>query len=87
MAYYALKVAPRNVTSYGIGTSPAFNFNPEFNGDFVTRSSFNISGNKLTAGKVSIVVPFAVEGEYEFEITRRGDHENYQGDDRYIEKC
>ena len=87
VAYYALKVAPRNVTSYGIGTSPAFNFNPEFNGDFVTRSSFNISGNKLTAGKVSIVVPFAVEGEYEFEITRSGDHENYQGDDRYIEKC
>ena len=87
VAYYALKVAPRNVSSYGIGTAPAFDFNIDYSGDFVTRSSFNISGNKLTAGKVSIVVPFAVEGEYEFEIIRSGDHENYKGDDRFVESC
>ena len=87
VVYYALKVAPRNVTSYGVGTSPAFGFDIDYSGDFVTRSSFNISGNELTAGRVSLVVPFAVEGEYEFEITRSGDHENYTGDDRYIEDC
>ena len=87
IVYYALKVAPSNTSSYGIGTSPAFNYNPEFNGDFVTRSSFNISGNELTAGKVSLVVPFAEEGTYEFKVTRSGDHENYTGDDRFVERC
>ena len=50
-------------------------------------AAFNISGNELTAGRCFLVVPFAVEGEYEFEITRSGDHENYTGDDRYIENC
>jgi hypothetical protein len=84
--YYALKVAPSNVSSYG-GTSPAFDFDIDYTGDIVTRSSFNISGNKLTPGRVSLVIPFAVEGEYELIIKRVGDHENYNGDDRYIEKC
>ena len=84
--YYALKVAPKDVSSYG-STAPAFDFDIDYSGEIVTRSSFNVSGNKLTAGKVSIVVPFSVEGEYEFKITRVGDHENYDGDDRYIEKC
>ena len=87
VVYYALKVAPRNASSYGIGTAPAFSFDIDYNGDFVTRSNFNISGNELTPGRVSIVVPFAVEGEYEFSITRSGDHENYNGDDRFIENC
>ena len=84
--YYALKVAPSNVSTYA-STAPAFDFDIDYSGDLVTRSSFNISGNELTAGKVSIVIPFAVEGEYELRITRVGDHENYDGDDRYIEKC
>ena len=87
VVYYALKVAPRNVTTYAIGTAPAFGYDIDFSGDYVSRSSFNISGNELTAGKVSIVVPFAEEGQYDFEIIRSGDHENYTGDDRYIENC
>lgn len=85
-AYYALKVAPGNVSSYA-STAPAFDFDVDYSGEIVTRSSFNVSGNKLTAGKVSIVIPFSVEGEYELKITRIGDHENYDGDDRYVEKC
>ena len=85
--YYALKLAPSSISSYGIGTAPAFDFNVDIGGDYVTRSTFNVSGNKLTAGKVSLVIPFAVEGQYDIQISRVGDHENYEGDDRFIESC
>ena len=91
-SYYALKVVPDEVSSYGIGAGPSkalnrfdFEYNPT--DQYVARSHFTISGNKLTPGRVSIVIPFAKEGEYQVKIWRETDHENYQGDDRFVENA
>ena len=84
--YYALKMAPSGVSSYG-GVAPAFNINIDGFGEVVTRSSFTVSGNELTPGRVSIVVPFSKEGEYDIRVVRVGDHKDYKGDDRFVENC
>jgi len=76
--YYSLRTVPSQASGYG-GLAGPFNAN---NGD---RSHFNITGRETTPGRISIVIPFPVEGEYDLTLWRETDHENYQGEDRFIE--
>ena len=92
LAYYALRVVPAEVSNYSIGAGPSYSLSrldgvDDPNDQYVPRSHFTISGNEPTPGRVSIVIPFSVEGEYVVKIWRETDHENYQGDDRFIENA
>lgn len=81
--YYALKMAPQNTSGRLVG--PGLFYEPNIP-DYQS-AAFNVSGRELTPGRVSIVIPFKQEGQYDIKVFRVGDNENKQGDDRYVDKC
>lgn len=83
--YYSLRQSPKAAAGSSRLIGPGFFFEPNIPDQ--SSASFNVSGRELTPGRVSIVIPFKKEGQYDIRVVRRGDHENNQGDDRYVEKC
>ena len=83
--YYALRQSPRAGSSSAGLAGPGLFFEPNIPSQ--ATSAFNVTGNELTPGRVSIVIPFNKEGQYDIRVSRQGDNENNSGDDRYVDKC
>ena len=59
---------------------------PNWDGS-VFANQFSVYGDETTQGRVSIVIPFPEEGEYEIKITRIGDTEDRDDTNQYFNSC
>ena len=83
--YYSLRQSPKASSGGRSLVGPGLFYEPNIPDQ--ASSAFYVSGRELTPGRVSVVIPFNTEGQYDIRVTRIGDNENNQGDDRYIDKC
>jgi len=49
--------------------------------------TFYVTGDETTLGKVSIVVPFPAEDQYEIQVVRISEFENRENSDQYFSSC
>lgn len=49
--------------------------------------NFSVTGDETTQGKVSIIIPFPREDEYEIKVERISEFENRENSDQYFSSC